>query len=111
MQTPLIPSEVLFIVHKISVMLDEYILSICCTTQYVHQKIIVPTSKFVKKVDLLLSGLIAYTQKIPHKFCAMEFYVSSIYSREDNEWHPTPVLLPGKSHGWRSLVGCSPWGR
>ena len=84
MQTPLIPSEMLFIVHKISVMLDEYILSICCTTQYVHQKIIVPTSKFVKKVDLLLSGLIAYTQKIPHKFCAMEFYVSSIYSREGN---------------------------
>ena len=25
-------------------------------------------------------------------------------------WHPTPVLLPGKSHGWRSLVGWSPWG-
>ena len=27
------------------------------------------------------------------------------------QWHPTPVLLPGKSHGWRSLKGCSPWGR
>ena len=27
------------------------------------------------------------------------------------QWHPTPVLLAGKSHGWRSLVGCSPWGR
>ena len=27
------------------------------------------------------------------------------------QWHPTPVLLPGKSHGWRSLVSCSPWGR
>ena len=26
-------------------------------------------------------------------------------------WHPTPVLLPGKSHGRRSLVDCSPWGR
>ena len=26
------------------------------------------------------------------------------------QWHPTPVLLPGKSHGWRSLVGHSPWG-
>ena len=26
-------------------------------------------------------------------------------------WHPTPVLFPGKSHGWRSLVGCSPRGR
>ena len=27
------------------------------------------------------------------------------------QWYPTPVLLPGKSHGWRSLEGCSPWGR
>ena len=27
------------------------------------------------------------------------------------QWHPTPVPLPGKAHGWRSLVGCSPWGR
>ena len=27
------------------------------------------------------------------------------------QWHLTPVLLPGKSHGWRSLAGCSPWGR
>ena len=26
-------------------------------------------------------------------------------------WQPTPVLLPGNSHGRRSLVGCSPWGR
>ena len=26
------------------------------------------------------------------------------------QWLPTPVLLPGKSHGQRSLVGCSPWG-
>ena len=26
------------------------------------------------------------------------------------QWHPTPVLLPGKSHGRRSLEGCSPWG-
>ena len=25
------------------------------------------------------------------------------------QWHPTPVLLPGKSHGWRSQVGWSPW--
>ena len=27
------------------------------------------------------------------------------------QWHPTPVLLPWKSHGRRSLVGCNPWGR
>ena len=30
--------------------------------------------------------------------------------RKRRQWHPTPVLLPGKSHGRRSLVGCSPWG-
>ena len=32
----------------------------------------------------------------------------TIYQRR--QWQPTPVLLPGKSHGRRSLVGCSPWG-
>ena len=26
------------------------------------------------------------------------------------QWHPTPVFLPGKSHGQRSLLGYSPWG-
>ena len=30
--------------------------------------------------------------------------------RRRRQWHPTPVLLPGKSHGRRSLVGCGPWG-
>ena len=34
----------------------------------------------------------------------------SVVSRR-RQWHPTPVLLPGKSHGRRSLVGCRPWGR
>ena len=27
------------------------------------------------------------------------------------QWHPTPVLLPGESHGQWSLMGCCPWGR
>ena len=31
--------------------------------------------------------------------------------KQRRQWHPTPVLLPGKSYGWRNLVGCSPWGR
>ena len=29
----------------------------------------------------------------------------------NRQWHPPPVLLPGKSHGRRSLEGCSPWSR
>ena len=32
------------------------------------------------------------------------------FAQWGRRWHPTPVLLPGKSHGWRSLEGCSPWG-
>ena len=36
--------------------------------------------------------------------------MKTVHSRR-RQWHPTPVLLPGKSHGRRSLVGCSPWGR
>ena len=32
-------------------------------------------------------------------------------SMRRRQWHATPVLLPGKSHGWRSLVDRSPWGK
>ena len=38
-----------------------------------------------------------------------EFIILYPVSRR-RQWHPIAVLLPGKSHGWRSLVGCSPWG-
>ena len=36
---------------------------------------------------------------------------ASSYRARKRQWHPTPVLLPGKSDGQRSPVGCSPWGR
>ena len=38
------------------------------------------------------------------------FWLLSRVHCQRRQWQPTPVLLPGKSHGWRSLVGCSPWG-
>ena len=38
------------------------------------------------------------------------FTYGSIYIWR-RQWHPTPVLLPGKSHGRMSLLGYSPWGR
>ena len=38
-------------------------------------------------------------------------YTLNYSQRWRRQWHPTPVLLPGKSHGQRSLVGCRPWGR
>ena len=44
---------------------------------------------------------------ISEKIC-LEAVAIQVWRRQ---WHPTPVLLPGKSHGWKSLVGYSPWGR
>ena len=49
-----------------------------------------------------------YTLHItPPVLCSFYLYLGLIARRQ---WHPTPVLLPGKSHGQRSLVGCRPWG-
>ena len=41
------------------------------------------------------------------KHCIAYIYIQVYWRRQR---HPTPVLLPGKSHGSRSLEGCSPWG-
>ena len=47
--------------------------------------------------------------------CLVKAYLtlltSAVTRYRRRQWQPTPVLLPGKSHGQRSLVGCSPWGR
>ena len=42
--------------------------------------------------------------------CLCFNYYGFTLSFRRRQWHPTPVLLPGKSHGRRSLVGYSPWG-
>ena len=44
--------------------------------------------------------------------CSLKHYLQQVeYGSQRRQWHPTPVLLPGESHGQRSLVGCSSWGR
>ena len=43
---------------------------------------------------------------------SLAYYLDcAVLKAQRRQWHPTPVLLPGKSHGRRSLVGCSPRGR
>ena len=42
-----------------------------------------------------------------YSYCLCLEYCSPTVWR--SQWQPTPVLLPGESHGQRSLVGCSPW--
>ena len=41
---------------------------------------------------------------------AVKHFLLAANILQRRQWHPTPALLPGKSHGQRSLVGCSPWG-
>ena len=43
------------------------------------------------------------------KRCGFDPWVGQIPWRKG--WQPTPVFLPGESHGWRILAGYSPWGR
>ena len=43
-------------------------------------------------------------------FYFWEFLAVTRDLEQRRQWHLTPALLPGKSHGRRSLVGCSPWG-
>ena len=60
---------------------------------------------------LLLASLVA--QRLKRLPAMRETWVPSL-GREDpwrRKWQPTPVFLPGESHGWRSLVGYSPRGR
>ena len=51
--------------------------------------------------------IIIRTDKCSLTFIRILLFLEHMWRRQ---WQPTPVLLPGKSHGRRSLVGFSPWG-
>ena len=77
-----------------------------------------PTTLFLFKTLPSVSLTQWKTIFLPHyiksvsKNCQISFQNTPLYCySQRRQWHPTPVLLPGKSHGQRSLVGCSPWGR
>ena len=53
-----------------------------------------------------------FTEFESNKAVSLHFFFNFQLSSPDpwrRKWQPTPVLLPGNSHGWRSLVGYSPW--
>ena len=56
-----------------------------------------PPIKWSGSTRFHIRGILTPTSHHTHRLCPVQ-------------WHPTPVLLPGKSHRWRSLVGYSPWG-
>ena len=51
------------------------------------------------------------SQRVGHDWATHTFLVASATLFRRRRWHPTRVLMPRKSHGRRSLIGCSPWGR
>ena len=57
-----------------------------------------------------MTSLVAQTVK--HLPTMRDTWVQSLVGKSlwRRKWQPTPVFLPGKSHGWRSVVGYSPWG-
>ena len=63
------------------------------------------TSKIQGHLEVTL-GVTHFTDKAWREAVLVNVYGVS----RRRQWQPTPVLLPGKSHGRRSLVGCSPWG-
>ena len=74
------------------------------------KKWIVHSSWLVSTFHILRSSSL----NIPHIkifFTYWWLFIKLLWTYRRRQWHPTPVLLPGKSHGWRSLEGCSPWGR
>ena len=60
----------------------------------------------------MLRGLFSSCVRRGLRFVAVRGLLIAVVSlvAGRRQWHPTPVFLPGKSHGWRSLVGCTPWG-
>ena len=96
-------SEFLFVGHSLVAVLKRmgvHMVEVACFTH------------FIKNEDILTKRASLKTRL---SFCSLttKNITKSIATWRGNKgnWHPTPVLLPGKSYGWRSLVGCSPWGR
>ena len=73
--------------------------------------------KFIALSSNILNNLIILSYVLTTVNLAIDVFSTSKYLagnrsyKRRRQWHPTPVLLTGKFHGRRSLVGCSPWGR
>ena len=92
----------------------QYCVSFCCTTKQIS--CVYPIPSLLCLLSTLPFHPLSHHRAPNWAPCAISsfppavyFTHGSVYQRR-RQWYPTPVLLPGKSHGWRSLVGCSPWG-
>ena len=71
---------------------------------------------FIWRAPTVYSLTFTFTELTSHQFLLFPSVYWLLFEPKyqrvrRRQWHPTPVLLSGKSHGRRSLIGCSPWGR
>ena len=79
--------------------------SFCCTAKWIsYICTYIHSFRFFSHIDRyrVLSRVL---------YAAQYVLISYLFYTWRRQWQPTPVLLSGKSHGQRSPVGCSPWGR
>ena len=78
--------------------------------------ILVNHSNYLKSLDKICQCMFLYFYGYNY-LRSLSFQIQLLFQSDAlvisrrRQWHPTPRLLPGKSHGRKSLVGCSPWGR
>ena len=66
-----------------------------------------PVSWFPLYPDHMGTGSLCSWELLTSFGLLLKFHIWEPWRRK---WQRIPVLLPGRLHGWRSLVGCSPWG-
>ena len=64
---------------------------------------------YLKRISLTSPVMFALNYNWLHIVTSIPIRVYSKLTRR-RQWHHTPILVPGKPHGWRCLVGYSPWG-
>ena len=60
--------------------------------------------------DNICESISWFSVLVHWSICLYEHKYLIVLRFRKGQRQPMPVLLPGKSHGWRSLIGCSPWG-
>ena len=64
---------------------------------------------YFKHLCFILYQLAIYYQS--YNLFSISIFSNMVSQEGRRKWQPTPVFMPGESHGPRSLVGYSPWGR
>ena len=81
------------------------VFSVSCLVMKFFQPVLTPSQSCLARFGYHYLGSICLQWGRP----GLDPWVGKIPWRR--QWQHTPELLPGKSHGWRSLVGYNPWGR